>query len=217
MEYGYLYIPALVIFALPIIYGLIHGRSEERKARIRAYYKVTERCNRVLDMKTAEPVYNYIQDYRLAYESVEPLLQEKERAHYHADIEELEDYLHDIEQEHWRKRAQPHLQSFMDCYDSLQHESFTSQKAEQLKKKCIREWQAFYGVPLDDYHTRILPKRFFKETLADDFDECMNDHYKLERKLNSFIQANSPAGTSARVGSSRTASRADSSRPASGT
>ena len=189
MKYAYLYIPGLVILMLPLLAAIVRGRSEERKQKLRAYFVVTERCHRVLGMKTADPVYRYIQEYKAAYQAVEPLLEEKERAHYRADIRELEDYLSDLEQGHWQKRVQPHLQSFMDCYYLLQHESFTPQKAQEIKRKCIREWQAFYAVPLDNYHTRIMPKRFFKEMLAEDYDDCMSDHTKLERRLNNMIRS----------------------------
>lgn len=189
MKYAYLYIPGIVILMLPLIGWIVRGRSAERRQRLCAYYAVTDKCARILDMKTAEPVYRYIIEYKAAYESAEPLIEEKERAHYRADIRELEDYLSDLEQEHWRKRAQPHLQAFMDDYYLLKHESFPPQKAQQLKRSCIREWQAYYAVPLDAYHTRILPKRFFKEMLADDYDDCMDDHTRLERRLDRFIRS----------------------------
>lgn len=189
MKYAYLYIPGIVILMLPLIGGIVRGRSAERRQRLRAYYAVTDRCARILDMKTADPVYRYIIEYKAAYESAEPFIEEKERAHYRADIRELEDYLSDLEQEHWRKRAQPHLQAFMDDYYLLKHESFPPQKAQQLKRSCIREWQAYYAVPLDAYHTRILPKRFFKEMLAEDYDDCMDDHTRLERRLDRFIRS----------------------------
>lgn len=189
MKYAYLYIPGIAILLLPILAAIFRGRSEQRKQQLRAYYAVTDRCDRVLDMKTADPVYAYIQEYRQIYRATEQLLPDAEREHYRDDIRELEEYLADLEQEHWEKRARPHLQEFWDCYYSLQHESFAPQKAQQLKRKCISEWQAFFAVPLDAYHTRILPARFFKEELGQDYDDCMNDRWKLDRRLDRFVQS----------------------------
>ena len=189
MKYTYLLIPGIVILLLPLIAEIVRGPSVKRKQKLRAYYAVTDRCDRVLGMKTADPVFRYMEEYSAAYQAVEPLLEEKERAHYRADIRELEDYLSDLEQEHWQDRAQPHLQEFMDCYYLLQHESFPPQKAQEIKRKCIREWQAFYAIPLDKYHTRIMPGRFFKEMLAEDYDDCMSDRTKLERRLNNMIRS----------------------------
>ncbi len=188
MNLYYLYIPIVLIMILPCVAEIFKARSYKRSRMIRDYYTVSERCARILSAATPDTVYRYIKEYKTAYATVEKFLKKKEQDFFHEDILELEEYLSDLEWNRWEKRARPHLQTFWDCYNSLQEGAFLQKDATRYKKICINEWQAYYRLPLEQYHTRITPKKYFKEYLEEDYDDCMDDHYTLERRLDKFIR-----------------------------
>lgn len=190
MKYAWLYLPGIAIILFSVIGSVIQARSREKREKMSGFVKKSRDVHRALDMKTPMAVQRFMEEYALLYQMAEPVLDPDWKETYRLDIKELEDHLKDLEWRDWHKRAAPHLQNFIDCYDSLRHDSLTPQKAMEIKRKCIREWQAYYGVQLDNYHTRITPKKYFRNHLGEDYDECMDDHYKLERQLDRFIRQN---------------------------
>ena len=190
-NYNWLFLPGVIVLLLPVIAALFKTRGEANRQRYTAYYDVAKKVTRVLEYKTAEPVANYIDELTAAFNEYGDILEPEHREAYFRDIAELKEHLADIEREHWEKRAEPHLQTFADDYEELRTQSLPPAEAQRIKRECIREWQRYYGTSLDQYRTTIHPKQYFREWMAEDYDPCMDDHGKLDRRLDKYIRENS--------------------------
>ena len=188
MKYAWLYIPGLVMLIMPVMYALFKLKKENDSKHVRELSIKAQQVYRVLEMTTPDAVLRFMEEYAYLYQLAEPELTPDQREAYNLDVRELSEHLSDLETARWWKQASPHLQSFVDCYDLLKTQGCRPEEAQAIKAKCIREWQAYYRVDLSKYHTTIYPKRVFREQLGDDYDECMDEHYALERRLDKYIR-----------------------------
>ena len=188
MKYAWLYIPGVVMLIMPVIYALFKLKKENGNRHVRELADKAHQVYRALEMVTPDAVLRFMEEYAHLYQLAEPDLTVSQHEAYNLDMRELSDHLSDLENDLWWKKASPHLQSFVDCYDLLRTQGCRPDEAQAIKAKCIREWQAYYRVDLSRYHTCIYPKRIFREQLDEDYDECMDEHYKLERRLDGFIR-----------------------------
>lgn len=188
MNYWWLYLPGIAIVLVSVIGSVVTSRSREKENRMGGFVKKAREVPLALETDRPDKVRDFMDDYRILYQMAEPVMDREWKEHYRQDVKRLENRLKEIEWSDWHKRAAPHLQAFRESYESLRNGSLTPQQAEQAKRKCISEWQAYYGTSLDRYRTRITPKKYFRRYMGEDYDECMDDHYKLERQLNRFIR-----------------------------
>ena len=188
-NYYWLYLPAAVCFILPVIYALYRGKVEEKRQRLRDYYKIQERSGRAMSSTSLLAVSRAIDEYSAAYQAVEPILSKHDLDFYKSDMGELLEYLKMLEEDDWKKKAVPHLQSCYDCFYLMQHDPLDRRAASQTKARCIREWQKYFSVPLEPYRNTIYPKHFMREWMGDTYDPCFESHDALERKLNRMIPA----------------------------
>lgn len=196
MNYYLLYIPGIVLLLLPLLYAIIHGKSEEKQASIENYFRVSERCMDALDRKSVEAVTHFMDEYEYAYADAEPALSDFYREEHKQDMDDLWERVAEIEQEEWLQKAEKHLTAFWECYELImdgEMENFRDvDHVFSLKKRCISEWQNYFAVDLSQYRTTIYPKRYLREFMGDQYDPCMESHDALEKKLSDRIQSARP-------------------------
>ena len=88
-NYYWLYLPAAVCFILPVIYALYRGKVEEKRQRLRDYYKIQERSGRAMSSTSLLAVSRAIDEYSAAYQAVEPILSKHDLDFYKSDMGEL--------------------------------------------------------------------------------------------------------------------------------
>lgn len=187
-SYYWLYLPAAICFVLPVIYAVYRGKVEEKRQRLRDYYKIQERSGRAMSSTSLLAVSRAIDEYSAAYQAAEPILSRHDLDFYKSDMGELQEYLKALEEDDWEKKAVPHLQSCYDSFYLIQHDPLDKRSATQAKARCIREWQKYFSVPLEKYRNTIYPKRFMREWMGESYDPCFENHDALERKLNSMLR-----------------------------
>lgn len=195
-SYYWLYLPALIFFALGVIGGIYESRKKTRMQLYEDYCNVEERCIRALDSNSISKVSDAINEWQAAFEHAESVLDNVERSSYATNMEDLKCHLSDLEKENWLKKAERHLNDFYECYEIIadgEMENFKDvDQLFKLKGRCISAWQSYFHIDLDQYSTTIYPKRYLREYMGELYDPCMESHDALEKKLSDRIQIMRP-------------------------
>ena len=196
MSYGWLYIPAIIFFTLPVLYGIYRSRKEAQSQLFREYYEVEKRCEQAIDSQSISKVKNAIEELSIAFHKAEPVLESESKSIFYDDMKDLKDQLSYLETKNWQSKAYKHLESFSSYYDLIMNGSLDTfrdvDKLFSAKEKCLDSWHKYFAVELIDYKTTIYPKRHLREYTGDLYDPCMESSDALNKKLSDKIQTMRP-------------------------
>ena len=192
-----LFLPALILFLLPVIASLITQVGSGHSEKVQQYDRINKKyTEKGLNARTSGHAKQCLQMLEDGYSEIKDQLTDSSRYVYETDINDVRQNIADLEKEEWARKSIPHLQEFSDCYLSLINHDLENFNDVELffavKSKCIREWQAYFGIDLSGYTTTIYPKRYLREWMGEDYDPCMESHDALEKKLSSYVAAMRP-------------------------
>ena len=194
----------VVIFVVMFIILVIHAATSGSKSKKRqgGMTKMTNMYDRpdALYSSSTKKVKQYVSDFEAAYKEAEPHMTSSQRSAYREIKSEItqtaREQIRELEEDRWERVAEKHLQNFYDSYYMVTNgELHTFRDVELLMKekaRCIREWQSYFAVDLDQFDTTIYPKKYMREYLGEDYDPCMDSHEALEKKLSDCVASMRP-------------------------
>lgn len=195
----FLFAPGLFIVVM-VIYAFVS--SFKNDARNKSTEKLMNLYDRpdALYSSSAKKVKQYVSDFEAAYKEAEPHMTSSQRSAYSEMKREITQTAREeiavLEEDRWERIAEKHLQNFYDSYYMvINGELHTFRDVELLMKekaRCIREWQSYFAVDLDQFETTIYPKKYMREYLGEDYDPCMDSHEALEKKLSDCVASMRP-------------------------
>ncbi len=186
-----LYTLGFILFL--IIGNIITAASTKKKEQFKEYDRLHEKAVRKsLDARRLETARKYLNIMESANVDSKECIPSVAEEAYLADIAEARERVSELEMDDWERKAEPHLQEFVDCWDQLVHgdlEKFRDVEVFfKLKQRCISEWQSYFAVDVSDYKIKIFPKRYLREWMGEKYDPCMDSHETLEKKLDEYVQ-----------------------------
>ena len=193
---AWLFLPAAVFFLLPVVYGLIHRRTSERRERLKAYDAADRACGRALESRSLETVRRSLADFQAAYQTAEADLDAAGKALYKTDLADLQAHLADLERADWLRKAEKPLMDFAEQYELVTGEALEGFRDAELllraREKCLAAWQRYFAVDLTPYETRIQPKDYLRTYMGEGYDPCMASRDALANKLDACVRAARP-------------------------
>ena len=149
-----------------------------------AYFQADERATDALFCGNADQVAKAIADLKATHKKAAPYLPAVNNELYESDIEELSDYLTDLEMNRWGEEADPLLQSFCDDFYCIVNDDYgRNETPDIVKARCINTWRAYFSLDTSGYKIPINAREYMKEWLEDDYLPCMDAAESLKEYL----------------------------------
>ena len=180
----------------PILIGIVQAKKSDKAQKFVRYYEASNKLTSASESKSIKRVSESLKSLDREYERAKDVLDAGSQYLYQADRELLADQLRSLEQEKWQKKANKYLQEFWDCYYLIVNRELESFNDVELlfrtKRRCIENWQRYFGIDLSEYQNTIYPKRYLREWMGEDYDPCMDSHDALEKKLSAIVDTMRP-------------------------
>lgn len=135
----------VIWFVLAIVNSFFQEKAEEKRQRLRDYYAVQERSGRAMSSTSIATVTRAIDEYKVAYQEAEPILDSHDLNFYKSDIGELQEHLELLGQDKWERQAEKRLSEFMDLYMLIIDPNFSDVDiARKSKNKCMRLYDSYW-------------------------------------------------------------------------
>lgn len=155
-----------------------------RQEILDAFFQADERAGEALFCRNADQVAKAIADLKATHLKAEPYLPAVNNELYETDIEELSDYLTDLEMERWSAEADPLLQSFCDDFYCIVNDDYgRGETPDIIKARCINIWRTYFSKDTSGYKIPINAKQYMKDWFEDDYLSCMDTAEALEKYL----------------------------------
>ena len=188
-----LYTVGFILFL--VVGNIVAASSRRKKEKLRSFDTLNEKyVLKALDTNSL----NNAREYKKILEDArkDTDIPASSEWGYRDDMSLVDSAVKGLEFDDWERRAEKHLQAFIDCYEMLIGGDFQNFKDVEeffrVKKRCISEWQKYFAVDVSEYSAKIYPKKYMREWLGERYDPCMESHEALEKKLSEYVSAMRP-------------------------
>ncbi len=149
MWFPFVSILLILVLIVDIIYCTGKGkiREEERRKKNEYHQLNYEHFYAGMDAKKPETVQKHLEVLEEGYSEISHCMSKSDRKCYQEDIEELREYMCDLEEDEWRGKADSTLEKFLSIYRLIMESDFRDvEKAQRSLNQCLKYYDSYWEI-----------------------------------------------------------------------